>query len=288
MVRRSARRPSESPFRVPRARFVPAQSRFVTFSALGRGFSGVVGYSPQTGERRRILPQDVQTIMTRFIGSARVRGLVRSGIVVALAIALLAGLSAPAHAQITVGGNGSNTTDSTSYTGNQTLTKNGSNTVTLTAASSYTGITTINGGTLALQKPSGRLYSTGGFFGLANGVTINSGATLRTWDWNYGAGKALSELASDEGGIFVNGGRIVFDDSFTANRGFTVGAGGVTLETTAGNTFTKSPWSNPSRPSSISLAPQQNLWVKPAWHEPLLRVCDCREGHPQWLGAASS
>jgi hypothetical protein len=26
--------------------------------------------------------------------------------------------------------------------------------------------------------------------------------------------------------------------------------------------------------------PQQNLWVKPAWHEPLPRVCECAAGRP--------
>jgi autotransporter-associated beta strand protein len=91
-------------------------------------------------------------------------------ITTAPAIALFVAFTHTAHAQITVGGNGSNTTDSTSYSGSQSLTKVGSNTVTLTAVSSYTGGTIVNTGTLSLA--SSNLLADSGT------VTINSGGTL--------------------------------------------------------------------------------------------------------------
>jgi fibronectin-binding autotransporter adhesin len=158
----------------------------------------------------------------------------------ALALPLLAASMPTARAQITVGGNGSNTTDSAAYSGNQSLTKVGTNTVTLSGDSSYTGITTINAGTLALDKAAGaQLYKTGGHFGIAGAVTVNTGGTFQSWNWGYGSSNALSELQTNYTAFVVNGGRVVLDDTFSSDRGFTVGASGATLETTAGNTYTK-------------------------------------------------
>jgi autotransporter-associated beta strand protein len=76
--------------------------------------------------------------------------LMRNSCVAAGILLLLAALVIPARAQITVGGNGTNTTDSTSYSGSQSLTKIGFNTVTLTGNNTYTGGTTINAGALAI------------------------------------------------------------------------------------------------------------------------------------------
>lgn len=94
-------------------------------------------------------------------------------------VAAVAGLgmtgAAPAFAQITVGGDGVNTVDGTNYSGNQSLTKVGSNTVTLTGNNSYTGETFINAGTLAAATNSA--LGTGGFFANTK-TTVSSGATL--------------------------------------------------------------------------------------------------------------
>ena len=75
-------------------------------------------------------------------------------------------------AQIIVGGNGSNTTDSTVYSGSQSLVKTGSNTVTLSGNNTYTGKTTINAGTLVLGAGSSILL------GWKSDIDINNGSTL--------------------------------------------------------------------------------------------------------------
>jgi autotransporter-associated beta strand protein len=95
-----------------------------------------------------------------------------------------------AHAQITVGSNGSNTTDATTYSGAQSLTKTGSNTVTLTGTNSYSGGTIINGGVLGVASDA--------------------------------------QLGASNGGITFNGGQIYTTESFTlnANRIITLGADG--------------------------------------------------------------
>lgn len=108
----------------------------------------------------------------------------------AMFLALLCAAIAPAHAQITVGGNGTNTTDSTSYSGSQSLTKIGSNTVTMTGDSTYTGGTTINAGALAIgannRLPdvgqvtinSGGVFDLGSFGEYVGSLTMNGNATV--------------------------------------------------------------------------------------------------------------
>jgi autotransporter-associated beta strand protein len=108
-----------------------------------------------------------------------------------LIVALLSGaLILPLPAQITVGGNGANTTDSTSYSGADSLTKIGSNTVTLTGGSTYTGGTTINAGALAIGAAnrlpdvgavtinSGGVFGMGSFGDYIGSLTMNGNATV--------------------------------------------------------------------------------------------------------------
>jgi len=128
-----------------------------------------------------------------------------TGNALSLIVAVLAGASfiSPSllHAQITVGGNGSNATDGTSYTGNQSLTKIGSNTVTLTAGSSYSGGTFVNEGTLAAQGPNDSTSSLG-----TGDITINSGGTIRVESSNamgYASGRTLT---INSGGVLTNNG----------------------------------------------------------------------------------
>lgn len=91
------------------------------------------------------------------------------------------------RAQIVVGGNGPNETISTSFTGDQSLTKIGSNVVTLTGTNSYTGPTFVTDGTLRAganeifaSRQDNVLTLNGGTFDL-NGTTQNFGGfTVRT------------------------------------------------------------------------------------------------------------
>jgi autotransporter-associated beta strand protein len=114
----------------------------------------------------------------------------RNSCVAAGILLLLAALVIPARAQITVGGNGTNTTDSTSYSGSQSLTKIGFNTVTLTGNNTYTGGTTINAGALAIgannRLPdvgqvtinSGGVFDLGGFGDYVGSLTMSGNATV--------------------------------------------------------------------------------------------------------------
>ena len=117
-----------------------------------------------------------------------------TGKALSLIVAVLAGASfmSPSllHAQTVVGGDGANTTDSTSYSGSQSLTKIGSNTVTLTGGNTYTGGTTINAGALAIGASnrlpdvgqvtinSGSVFDLGSFGDYVGSLTMNGNATV--------------------------------------------------------------------------------------------------------------
>jgi fibronectin-binding autotransporter adhesin len=101
--------------------------------------------------------------------SQRLSRTLGDGIVAAIAALFVCAVMAPAHAQITVGSDGSDTTDSTSYSGTQSLTKTGSNTVSLTGNNSY-GATAINAGTLQIGA--------GGTNGTLGSGTVANNATL--------------------------------------------------------------------------------------------------------------
>lgn len=120
------------------------------------------------------------------------------------------------------------------------LTKGNTGALSLSSANTYTGSTTISGGKLALGTGAS-LYSTGSFFGNASttNIVINSGGTLETRNWNYGAGNALNEMRANSYAILINGGTVRFTENTTAVRGFQVGANGATLEADSGVTYTK-------------------------------------------------
>jgi autotransporter-associated beta strand protein len=124
--------------------------------------------------------------------------------------------------------------------GGGSLNKGSSGVLALTAANTYTGTTTIGGGKLALGTGAS-LYNTGGFFGTAGttNVFINTGGTLETRNWNYGAGNAFNEMRANSYAIRINGGAVRFTENTSAVRGFQVGASGATLEADSGVTYTK-------------------------------------------------
>ncbi len=125
--------------------------------------------------------------------------------------------------------------------GTNTFTKDGSGTLTLSAANTYTGSTTINGGTLAFTDTA-KIYASSNN---AGPVTVNSGAVLdiKSWDWAAN----LGQLLYDQGNMVINGGTVrqsgssanAAAGSNNSSRQFTVGAGGATFESaTAGVTWT--------------------------------------------------
>ncbi len=115
----------------------------------------------------------------------------------------------------TAGFNGTIARGLANFTGHTgTLTKEGMGTLTITAAQSYTGTTTVSGGILA--------FSTTGNLPVGNAVTVGSGATLR-FDRNDTFGNhvtAVSQAITVNGGTIANGGNF-----FTTLGAVTLNAG---------------------------------------------------------------
>jgi autotransporter-associated beta strand protein len=120
------------------------------------------------------------------------------------------------------------------------LVKSGAGILTLDAINTYTGTTTIDGGTLVIGAGDS-LYSTGSFFGTAatTNVSINTGGILETRNWQYGDGFAFNQMRNNSYAIRINGGTVRFSETTSALRGFQVGASGATLEAATGTTYTK-------------------------------------------------
>jgi autotransporter-associated beta strand protein len=75
------------------------------------------------------------------------------------------------------------------------LTKEGTGTIILTAANNYSGLTTINNGTLQLNRTGG------GTIPNTNHITVNSGATLR-----ISSNQTLADLTISSGGLTIDDG----------------------------------------------------------------------------------
>ena len=111
------------------------------------------------------------------------------------------------------------------------ITLAGPGTLSLRGASSYTGSTTVNAGTLKVTG-SGRLHS--GVDAVSAVVTVNAGATLELDTWFVGDEESLGRLPVDAQRIVVNGGTIRVNGETGSGRGITVNAAGATLEAAAG------------------------------------------------------
>lgn len=81
------------------------------------------------------------------------------------------------------------------------LIKTGGGRLELTANSSFTGGTTVNGGTLALERANGAFNSSQ----LKGVLTINNGATLAVADFPFGYGGGLTDLNVNGGAITGSG-----------------------------------------------------------------------------------
>ncbi len=122
------------------------------------------------------------------------------------------------------------------------LQKSGGGALALLAANTYSGDTTVSGGTLRVTS-GGQLYS-----GAANNtatITVGAGAVLELATWFNGSGQSLGNLGFGAGQIVVDGGAIRVTGVTGYGRGVTVNAGGATFEAAAGadwflHTFTDS------------------------------------------------
>lgn len=126
------------------------------------------------------------------------------------------GVAAGSTTKLTAGGDNSSTTLSGVIVGTGGLMKNGSGTMTLTSANTFTGDTTINAGTLLAGASSGSALGT------TTAITVNSGGTLL-----LGASNQINDIApvTLAGGTFAKG-------NFSEGSASTTGLGALTLTAT--------------------------------------------------------
>ena len=136
-----------------------------------------------------------------------------------------------------------------SLSGSGGVTKEGGGMVTLNAANTYTGHTTINGGMLRIADGAS-IYNSG--YNNSAVLTINSGGVLELNRWGYGPGgenMSLGGLDYNPARFVINGGTVrctggaaagptdVYESQF--GPGFTIGALGATLDAAKpGDTWT--------------------------------------------------
>ncbi|NBQ38679.1 MAG: filamentous hemagglutinin N-terminal domain-containing protein, partial [Alphaproteobacteria bacterium] len=145
-------------------------------------------------------------------------------------------------------GGGSGTVSGVLGLGTGKLTKQGAGSVTLSAANTYTGVTTINGGTIVATNATGLGTATGGAVTVNNGgtldiqaalgtktITLNNGGSLTT---TAGTGSTSSNLALPSNiTLNVGGSLSLFGVISGAGFGITkTGTGKLTLSTA--NTYT--------------------------------------------------
>jgi autotransporter-associated beta strand protein len=137
----------------------------------------------------------------------------------------------------------SNATVDSVLQGSGGLTKSGNATLTLTAASTYTGVTTINAGKLSLTGTA-KLHSGSGWAALV--VNVNSSGVLEIDKWAGDGSLGQSDYLNSN--LILNGGTLRYIGSETTTptpidggngRAFSLGANGGTLESaaTAGTVF---------------------------------------------------
>ena len=122
------------------------------------------------------------------------------------------------------------------------LVKTGGGKLTLDGNSTFTGATTVNGGTLSLV--TGRLYASHGWGNAP--VTVTGGAVLEVGAWGDSGSQSaggLGQLGFDYSSLLLDGGTVRYSavsaDSGNMDRQFAIGAGGATLDANGGaNVFT--------------------------------------------------
>ena len=116
------------------------------------------------------------------------------------------------------------------------LVKTGTGTWTLNGNHTFSGPTTVSEGILAVND--GMLYPNAGWANRS--ITINSGGIVEVGGWADGDTRGIGRVSFNPANIVVDGGTIRYTGSTTNNRsdrGFTIGAGGATLDASGGNLF---------------------------------------------------
>jgi autotransporter-associated beta strand protein len=122
----------------------------------------------------------------------------------------------------------------------------GTGTLRLSGLNTFTGKTTVSGGTLEIS-PSGTLYGKSGV-GAAYVVQVDAGATLKLAAWNYGATGGIGNSWFGTTTLLVNGGTITYANNGAAEgvvdnsgRPMTIGVGGAILNAAGSALWTITP-----------------------------------------------
>ena len=135
--------------------------------------------------------------------------------------------------------------------GSRPLIKNGAGTTVFTKVNTYSGNTTISGGTLKID--AGSVIYADSYRGVV--LTVSSGAALELQNWAYDQSAShsmsLGGLTANATGMVVSNGtiRVVGTTATSYGRGVTVNSGGATLEAGTGANWT------------IDTVTDSNAWV---------------------------
>jgi autotransporter-associated beta strand protein len=131
-----------------------------------------------------------------------------------------------------------------------TVNKNGVGTVDLTGQNTFTGLTTVNAGTLRLNRTGGATLPS------TNNVTVSSGATLRVstnQTLNNLTLPAGASLTVDSGATLTINGTFTYSGTISGTGTIAYGSSGTLVYGLAGNQTTAVEWPSASGPSTVTI-----------------------------------
>lgn len=154
-----------------------------------------------------------------------------NGTNIAVTLASIAGT----NRSVTIGGSGNTTVTGVIGTGTGNLTKTGSGTLTLSGVNTYTGATTINGGTVSIAAETGLGGNPGAFN--AGQLTLNGGTLATTATLAIAAANRGVILGASGGTFSPSSGTTLTVSNAIAGPGQLTKSGTGNLTLTASNTF---------------------------------------------------